>query len=80
MHQHNMLPPRGWLHGLRSTDLDEFATIVDSDQTILNMHDWHLIVAFLALRNLTLSVGVERLTQRLQIDRLVIGYKLTIAG
>lgn len=47
------------------THLDEVTPIVDGDQTIMSVHDWHLVVPFLPLGNLTFAISIEWLTQSL---------------
>lgn len=52
------------------THLDEVTTIVDGDQAVMSVHDWHLVVPFLALGNLTFAIGIEWLTQSLHSNAI----------
>ena len=53
----------------RKPDLYEFSAIVDSDQAILSVYNWHFVVPLFAFWDLAFPVSEERLTQGLDAHR-----------
>ena len=48
-----------------STHLNEVAPIVDGHQLVMDMHNWHPVVAFLTLRDLSFAISIKWLAQSL---------------